>query len=396
MGRSKVKTKILKSVGNKDVLNMFSEMLGISEDPESSSVNVKIVFNKYEHLKTAYKRYIKLFDLLVISNAVKKQPNIENYIIDYIGLLRNIEQELFSTVREFSEIEKLDITLVSTDDQNKIKVAYANIKDTKLTESIIVTCKNLIAYKKDIGDQNNLSGTFLQRIPGMQFCPIHGADGINFKFLYNQLGNTDKDKLYLLTILHKLFSISHSVYETISSPDIDVNEFVEIVMNSVAEVRKQIPRCDAAFNKIIESVDLLKGNFGDYYKDYVASNNPTSIMENFIIDVSEKTEATPQLTNQFRKIISYYRKVASQQSNNPKLGMLFKHLDKNFDKLDRSFKGEPDTTEPDTTEPESKLEDIEIHDENIIVPEYAKTPEILAVKEPDSPESRSLDEFTLV
>ena len=35
-------------------------------------MNPKIVFEKYQKLNTAYKRYAKIFDLMLISNAVKE------------------------------------------------------------------------------------------------------------------------------------------------------------------------------------------------------------------------------------------------------------------------------------------------------------------------------------
>ena len=415
MARGKTKSKAGKAaVANKDVIDMFSNMLGIGDDP-NNGLNTTIIYDKVIKLKTAYKRYIKLFDLLEISNSVKKHTAINKYLLDYIELLKSIQTTLFANFRELTEIGLLQITCLSKEDQDNIKNVYTGVKDSKLSESIIVTCKNLVEYKRDIGDNTNLSDKFLLKLPGLQFCPVYGADGINFKLLYCDATNSDKDKEYLLTILHKLYIITHEVYQVISSPDIDVDEFVDIIISSVSDIRSKIPRCDAAFNKIIESVDLLKSNFGDYYKDYVASNNPTSIMENFIIDVSEKTDATPQLTNQFRKIISYYRKVASQQSSNPKLAMLFKHIDKNFEQLDKTFKTDTPVEEEvvieiddsgtfDTEEPlleplsiSTGLSDISLDIEEILTPSYAKSPILVSVTEPDSPNnlSNNSDDFKL-
>ena len=46
MGRSKIKTKSVKStVGNKDILDMFQNMVGIGGESDSS-MNPKIVFRK--------------------------------------------------------------------------------------------------------------------------------------------------------------------------------------------------------------------------------------------------------------------------------------------------------------------------------------------------------------
>jgi len=169
----------------------------------------------------------------------------------------------------------------------------------------------------------------------VSFAPLPDLSRVNFKQMYVDDRLDPGDREFILVVLHKMYVISHDVYEAVSAPDIDVDEFVEVIMSSIGEVKKQIPRCDGAFQKIIESVDLLKGNFSGYYKDYVASSNPTIIMENFVIDVSKNTQASPTVTAQFRRIISHYRKLASQQATNPKLQSLFAQVDANFAELEK-------------------------------------------------------------
>ena len=133
----------------------------------------------------------------------------------------------------------------------------------------------------------------------------------------------------------KLYEISHSVYIILSEPDVDVNEFVAVILNSIDSVKKHIPRCNEAFDKIVESVDILKHNFDGYYKDFMSCNNPAIIMEHFVLDVSKNTKATPKITAQFRRIITHYRNIASQHSTDPRLQSLFKHVDKNFEALEK-------------------------------------------------------------
>ena len=94
-------------------------------------------------------------------------------------------------------------------------------------------------------------------------------------------------------------------------------------MNNIGEVKKRIPRCEKAFKKIEESVDLLKENFNGYYKDYVQTQNQMIIMESFVTDVAKNTKADPETTREFRQIISYYRKMAGQQIKNPPMKQLF-------------------------------------------------------------------------
>lgn len=224
-------------------------------------------------------------------------------------------------------------SLVPRDMAAKFLEAFAVVKKCSVVNTAIVTCRNLIPHKKYIRDQSDLKDKFLKGA-GMTVSPVEGLS-LNVKQIYISDLLTAVDRKFILIVLHKMWAISHDVYEAVSSPDIDVNEFVMVIMSSIGEVRRHIPRCDQAFDKIIQSVDLLKGNFDGYYRDYVASSNPTIIMENFVIDVSKSTNSTPQVTAQFRKIITHYRKLASQQASHPKLQSLFKQVDKNFQELER-------------------------------------------------------------
>lgn len=216
----------------------------------------------------------------------------------------------------------------------KFLEVFAAVKGCSVVNTAIVTCRNLIPHKKYIKDSADLKDKFIMKSAGLTISPVEGL-ALNFKQLYtSDLLNT-ADRKFILLVLHKMWVISHDVYDAVSSPDIDVNEFVTVIMSSIGEVRRHIPRCDQAFDKIIESVDLLKGNFGGYYRDYVATSNPTIIMENFVLDVSKNTKSSPQVTAQFRKIISHYRKLASQHASHPKLQTLFQQVDRNFQELEK-------------------------------------------------------------
>ena len=57
-------------------------------------------------------------------------------------------------------------------------------------------------------------------------------------------------------------------------------------------------------------------------------------MENFIIDVVASTNADAETTRQFKTIMGYYRKVAAEQGNNPKLKALFEKVNDSFAALD--------------------------------------------------------------
>jgi hypothetical protein len=128
--------------------------------------------------------------------------------------------------------------------------------------------------------------------------------------------------------------MSRDVYRTITSPDVDVAEFSKSIIASITQVKKQIPRCERAFAKIEASVSLLEGNFDGYYKDFVQSQNPSTIIESFVIDVSNTGGADMQTTRQFRKIIDYYRRATQGKIKDPKIKKVFDMLNSNFSAME--------------------------------------------------------------
>ena len=371
MSKIKIKSKVVKStLQNKDVIDMFHGVIG------TDGASISIVHPKYQLIEKNVKRFLQVLDMLYN----------EKFLDFFTTFKDNLDMYLFSLRRQFVNsfnapnidnflskgneiIHRLspvvvDYSGVPVDVVNSFNEIYTEMKKCSLINTIIVTCKNLIPHKKSIEDVNELKDKFLLK-GGLNFAPLPFLI-FNFKQIYIDDRLSEENKDFILVILHKLYTISHEIYDTISSPDIDVNEFVTIIMNSIDDVKKHIPRCDQAFNKIAESVDLLRGNFNSYYKDYISSNNPTIIMENFVLDVSKNTRASPTLTAQFRKIISHYRKIASQQANNPKLQTLFQQVDKNFQELENQRKkadsGENDGDE-DADEDADADEDVEMTEE---------------------------------
>jgi hypothetical protein len=92
-----------------------------------------------------------------------------------------------------------------------------------------------------------------------------------------------------------------------STPDIDVDKVINVLMESIDDVQKHIPRCEKAFAVIKANSQMLRNNFSEYYKDFQESGNRVIILENFISDLSKNAEGDPQLMRQFRKIIKFIR-----------------------------------------------------------------------------------------
>lgn len=193
------------------------------------------------------------------------------------------------------------------------------------------------------------------KIPGNEFCPLPFSN-INFKSMVVELtANTkqNEQELKIITlILCKLYKMTYNLYEIFSRPDVDIEEFSKIIMSNIGEVKKRIPRCDKAFKKIEESIHLLKRNFGEYFKDFTASQDSTIIMQSFISDVSQSASADLETTRQFKDIIMHYKKLSRAQGKNanPQVAALFKKASEGFKMLDGIKKNDDDDADADDAE----------------------------------------------
>lgn len=350
----KIQSRVVKStLESKDVMNMFQGVLGTGE---GTDLNMEIVYPKYLKARENCDRFMRLLEVFRDSAVMGRHSAETGHLAGYIADLRANAAEIFTApnlgalhppgTAESALGKAVMYSEVTREEYDAFADAYTQMKNCKLVNAIIVTCKNLSTHKKALEDREALSDRFLTRTGGLTFAPLPMLTALNFKQIYSSDVLTAADREYIMVVLHKLYAISHDVYETMSSPDIDVNEFVHVIMASIDDVKKHIPRCDEAFEKIRESVGLLKGNFDGYYKEYVATDNPTIIMENFVLDVSKTTQNSARVTGQFRRIVSHYKKLASQQATDPKLRTLFQKVDQNFQELEQTSRGADDDDAP--------------------------------------------------
>jgi len=211
---------------------------------------------------------------------------------------------------------------------------YQELKESHEIRQLILCCDKLQPYKAHIADKDHLDGTFLDEMPGVSFVPLGPCPSLNVKDKYIA-AKTDAIKTLVLIFLHRLYEVGMALYNEYTAPDINVAEFVDVVRSSISNLKKipELSRCAAAFKKIEESMDLLKGNFGQYYMDFVESRSPTVILENFVLDISKTTEANAVLVGQFRKIIGFYRK-QRHKINDPQLNFLFDQFNAKYAALD--------------------------------------------------------------
>jgi len=320
-GRVKVKRVFPKgSAEDAESLNtMFAQMTGAEDaDPD-------IIIPKFIEINQLMIKYSRVFDLLL---------NFKDFIDSFPEY-----KEEFNQIKEFNDKIKdvcgLEITEESLKKQDikTVNEVYSKLKQIKEVQMVIMTSGNMTQYKKYLEDSKNLSDSFIHQEPGLSLTPLKFSS-LDFKKLWSSEKLTEMAKKYILNILSHTYTIGHKIYSIITSPDIDIKKFSTVMIVNIEKMKKQIPRCDKAFDIIANSVHLLENNFSGYYRTSVEAENPSIIIENFIVDVSVSQKASASTTAQFRKIIMFMKR-KSAGSNDPRVAKLFKVLNNQFNMMQK-------------------------------------------------------------
>ena len=330
-----------KSAADKDVYRVFNEML--SDD----HANIDVAWPKYTQILEYIDEFVKIFVLL------KKSNIMTNPDLVYGGHIEEIDAFLHHCVRplpEFKEaafIEPFSKSLLPLNSLNEGLSAefidkYNRLKTLNVVNAMQVICDKLSHYQSDIEDVTNLDPSFIIDMPGVEFQPFPFTT-MDYKDMFLDEEIDDQAKKYLMLILHKVYSITYSVYKLVTSPDVDIDEFVDIVLGNLDRLKKnatELSRCGKAFNKIRKSAEMLKANFETYFRDVQETNDPTMLMQNFILDVAQTSDADRETMRQFKQIINYYRKKSAQKGGNPQTDMLLAKVDAHFKQYDEEIKKE--------------------------------------------------------
>lgn len=376
MSRVKIKEKAVK---DPELIELFNNMLG-EGTPDPS-----IVIPKYESIMKNSREIIQLLESFLrsplhdvfVNDFVKGFSEVRSFIktaSDQIEAMTLEKNDKILTGEDLNEInshpERMKEYMENIQLQYKISnlgEAYKKLKGSELVKEMVMTLRNLnnsLMLEKDrvkapmhgLEDKDKLSPDFIINCDG-DFLELFSFSTLDFKQIYlNEQMNPEFSK-YLLFLLHLLHKKVGAIVKDVTTPDIDVDKFAEVLIRNIAEVRKHIPRCDKAFDKIANSVDMLKQNFGEYYKDFISSQNPGIIIENFVSDVAQTSKADIATTNQFRRIIQFYRKSMSGKVKNPKIKKLFEIVSSQLTALETDIKADTPDQPLEAAEPD-ELNDV--------------------------------------
>jgi hypothetical protein len=309
-----------------EISTMFEQMIG------SSDADVDIIIPKMLDLCNKVVRYHRATNILLGFNELGpllQKYEWDNQISEFLDLLTTTNR--INIKKEYNRDDLMQILELKKRPEVEINEEYKSLKNNQHIKQITITCGNLDSYKKYLENKDKLEDTFIRREPGDVFSPISFTN-LDLKLLWFAEELSDKAKKIILTIMHHMLIIGQEIYEIVASPDIDISKFSSMLVDTIAGLRKQIPRCDKAFDIIENSVKMLEDNFTNYYRSSVVAENPSIIALDFISDVSNKQKTSPIVMAQFHRIMSFLREQNSNVTN-PKTKEVLSMLNGQFSML---------------------------------------------------------------
>lgn len=322
--------KVKAAIKNRDINAMFNEMCG------EGVVAPNIALPKYTKLKENINGIITLLENFSKGKFSKEYPDYQVPMAEILVFCQRSRAELENKLPEppFTEIEVLMAQMdpskntISIESMAAFSNIYKNAKNTEFVANAIKICNKLIEYKKTLSnrDSNNKlkpDGMFIKSAPGAVFQPFPFTS-FNVKEAFIRNDMTEHYRNYILMVLAMAFEYTYNIYDIYASPDWDPEIFAEIMRANLTSVKTKIPRCNKAFKKIEESLDLLKTNMNGYYREFVSTKNPSTMMENFVNDVAVNCQNTDvETSRQFKTIIAEYRKLSNNNITDPRVKSLF-------------------------------------------------------------------------
>lgn len=324
-GRVKIK-QLKKVVGDVNINGMFEEMMGVKDaEPEIIVPKFVLVRNEVRYISRVLDQFCAIL--------TKDFPHFEASLLEIRKFTIDMKESTYIK-QESEETEEMYEKLT----KEEINGLYRKLKENAYVRSLILLCSQLKRYESNFSDPNNLKENFVNQEPGLNFR-IFEFSTLDLKALWASNGMKSSVKKYILTVLANIYKHAHALYKCVSSPDVDVEKFTEMLINAIGDLKKQpqLHRCTNAFKRIEQSVHLLRDKFDDYYRESVASENADMLVMNFIMDVSNQGGANATLAREFRTIINYMRQMSekSGKSKDPNVQKIFKMLNNNFAMMEK-------------------------------------------------------------
>lgn len=298
-------------------------------------------------------------------------------------------------VTEYGGTPELDVEASA-----KLNREYKSIQNNPLVQKLYLTCSALKAHTKYLSNKDELSDAFIRQDTSLNL-QLFKFSSLNFTLLWGEQLPQLLRK-YILMILHKLLTDIMKLHKLMTSPNVDISKFSGVIMSSIREMKKRIPRCNQAFKRIEEAVDVLNGNFDNYYRSSVRAGNMNMIMESFISDVVAQNASTSgnstELMAQFSRIVAFMKKTSSRMNTDPRAKALFAILRRTMNQVnpgdaDADADAPDDAPDDDANDDTADVDDADDNDAACHVESEEEEDEVIEVDDV-TPEECSLFEIS--
>lgn len=344
MSRVKIIKKTNKSEDAKELSDLFNQLSDTTDsDPDilvpMTNNLINAIFQSLSVLKIVneFGLIVSEFPALELSNKV-----LGKFLVDSVAETK---------IKGKSTEEK-----IAGLDSKEINTIFRKLRESDTVKKLTTTAGILQKFKKEIeSDDSKFIKSELEFKPFPSYYPIDLA----LIWKMETTPNLEKIKNVLFLSIKKLMVSTFDVYDISTSPTVNIEKFSDLLIEQLTELKKEIPRCDKAFDAIRSSSKMLKKNFKTYYRMGLEAGNRNLVAEFFISDLLKGSKAkSPVIKFQLTKIGNYLREKAKKYSDvNPGIKKTMDFLGKMQDKmekakLDASEEPEPEPEEPTTEDAE--------------------------------------------
>jgi hypothetical protein len=336
----KARASVRKIIANDSRVNidelgsLYEKLLGLKDcDKEVIEPKIMRVF-------TILKRYYALLEMFINFSDLKE--HLSYHSIDYEEWFYQIktfmkkidEIEYFSVEKNYVDYDMTSLGSIHSMNESEINSYYKSISDSDVVKTIVISSNNLVEFKQKI---SNNDGSFILAEPGFNFCPLDFCD-LDLKSIWSNIEDQGLKK-YMLSFIGYLYKLGEEMHRLMNNPNVDIGEFSDVLINSIVNMKSQLPRCGDAFRIIENSVKMMEDNFQKYYRDSIEAKNPSVMIESFMIDIatSKNIESNPNLNFQFKQIFNFLKRKSSNIKD-PKIKKAFEMLKTQFNSLDETSK----------------------------------------------------------
>lgn len=323
--------------GTDEISSMFNNILN------GEKVPLDIVWPRYLAMSETITSIFDNLQLLHDCSLFQRLKDAKASLAQYLKWARAEHARFFSMdLHEYTS----DFSLVEEEIHTQFDKIYREMKESQFVRQIIKSLEQLIVYRHDFMPRdNNVSMKerlgFIIRMPTADWHPFPFTFDLKGCIMMQGIGQNTYS--FIVAFLERYYVAAKALWDRTQEPDIDVDRFTEIISESVEKLKTlpELHRCTTAFAKIKSSLGMFKDNFSNYYHNFIDTKDSTTIMHEFIMDVSNSTDTNPKLTMEFRTIINYYRKMAEQQKNmDPNAKKLFGTIDEAFKRSEQDVDGD--------------------------------------------------------